>query len=127
MGLSLKQQLAARPDVRQREVSLRSAGGEPLTVAIRRVTVGERDELIKEYGLGSANGAERGAEASIAIVRLALVTPDGEQPITEEEVRAMPAAIVDEVAQAILDFNGWTKAGKAALDDQFRAPAGSPV
>jgi hypothetical protein len=120
MALSLKEQLAARPDARQRTVELKSVGGEPLTVTVRRVTVAERDQLVKEFRLGTADGAERGADASIAIVTMALVSPNGDVPITEEEVRAMPAAIVDEVAQSIMDFNGWTKAGKAALDDQFR-------
>lgn len=127
MGLSLKQQLAARPDVRQKDVSLTVLGGEPMTVTIRRLTVGERDQLMKDYKLGTQDGTVRESEAQIAVVALALVPDEGEERVTLEEVRAMPAAIVDEVSQAILDFNGWTKAGKAALDDQFRAAAGPAV
>lgn len=120
MGLSLKAQLAARPDARERELTLSSITGEPITVTIRRLTVHERDRLIKEYKMGNADGADQAVDASVAIVTMALVTPSGDDPTTEEEVRAMPAAIVDEVAKAVMDFNGWTKAGKAALDDQFR-------
>lgn len=124
MGVSLKEQLSNRPDAREREVKLTSVGGEPLTVTVRRLSVFERDQLIKEFKIGSEEGKDKGVEASVAIVAMALVqTPS----ITVEEVRAMPAAIVDEVASHIMDFNGWTKAGKAALDDQFRAPAGTPV
>jgi len=124
MGKSLKEQLAARPDAREREVFLNAVGGDPLAVTIRRLTVTERDKLIKEFKLGSDEGKERGVDASIAIVTLALVQ---EPPITKEEVEAMPAAIVDEVATHVMDFNGWSVKGKRELDDQFRAPAGPPV
>lgn len=118
MGLSLKQQLMSRPDARERTVMLKCVEGEPLQVTVRRLTVGERDKLIKEYGMGTEDGKSKGTEASIAIVCMALVE---ESPLTQEEVQAMPAAIVDEIAQAVMEFNGWTKVGKAALDDQFRA------
>jgi hypothetical protein len=127
MGQSLKEQLAARPDVRQKEVSLSSLGGAPLTVTIRRLTVGERDVLMAEYKLGTPEGVARGSEAQTAIVCMALMPNDGETPTTLEEVRAMPAALVDEISGHVLDFNGWTKASKAALDDQFRPAAGSTV
>lgn len=124
MGKSLKDQLAARPDAREREVQLTSVGGEPLTVTVRRLSVIERDRLIKEFKLGSDEGKERGVEASVAIVTLALVQ---EPPVTMEDVQAMPAAVVDEVATHVMDFNGWSVKGKRELDDQFRAPAGPSV
>jgi len=124
MGKSLKEQLAGRPDAREREVSLTSVGGDPLTVTVRRLTVSERDKLIKEYKLGTDEGKERGTDASIAIVAMALVQ---DPPVTDEDVRAMPAAIVDEVATAVMEFNGWSVKGKRELDDQFRAPAGPSV
>lgn len=127
MGQSLKQQLAARPDVRQKEISLLALGGEPMTVTIRRLSVAERDQLIAEYKLGTADGVTRGSEAQVAIVCMAILPVNGEEPMTLEEVRAMPAALVDEVSGHVLEFNGWTKAGKAALDDQFRPAAGSAV
>jgi hypothetical protein len=120
MAQSLKQQLANRPDATQRTIALTSVVGEPITVTIRRVTVQQRDRLIRDYHLGADAAKEEAVAASIAIVTMALVAPEGEEPVTEEEVRAMPAAIVDEVATAVMDFNGWTKVGKAALDDQFR-------
>ena len=123
MGLSLKQQLANRPDVRQKQLELTSLGGEPLTVTIRRLTVGERDVLMKDYQLGTAEGAARGVEASMGIVMMSVVSEEGEGPLTAEEVQAMPAALVDEIATAVMAFNGWTKASKAALDDQFRPTA----
>jgi len=124
VGKTLKEQLAGRPDARERDVLLHAAGGEPLGVTIRRLTVTERDRLIKEYKLGSDEGKDRGMEASIAIVTLAVVQ---DPPITREDVEAMPAAIVDEVATLIMDFNGWSTKGKRELDDQFRAPAGPSV
>ncbi len=127
MAASLKSQLANRPDAREKDITLKSVGGDPITATIRRLTIHERDALIKEFKIGDSNGDEHNMGASIAIVTRALVTPAGEEALTEEEVRAMPAAIVDEVAAAVMDFNGWTRAGKAALDDQFRPAAGPAV
>jgi hypothetical protein len=46
---------------------------------------------------------------------------------TFDELQQAPAAFVDEVAGQIMDFNGWTAQGKAALDDTFRPSAGSPI
>lgn len=119
---SLKQQLAERSDVREKEIELTSLGGEPMHVTIRRVTVGERDRVMHEYKLGTEEGKGMQADASVAIVCLALVSPEGET-ITREDVHAMPATVVDEIAKHVMEFNGWTKGGKAVLDDQFRSPA----
>ncbi len=120
---SLKQQLATRPDWKQKDVDLTSLDGEPLTVTIQRLTILQRDELITRYKFGTAE--QDNLNGTIAMIAMSVVP--GDDPVTEEEVRAMPAKLVDELAVAIMAYNGWTKAGKAALDDQFRPAAGPAV
>jgi hypothetical protein len=122
MGLSLKEQLAARPDAMQRDyplTTIEKKDGVAVVITVRRMLISEREELMRKYHLGDEAGAiEDRIAATIAIVARALVPP-----ISEEEVRALPAAVIDEVALLIQDFNGWTKRGKAELDDQFRHSA----
>ena len=117
MAKSLKEQLRTRPDAREKTFTIDTLGGEPYECTIRRLTVSERDTLVREYQLGERDVA-RGQEASIALCAQALVDPEGGW--TLEEVRAMPAALVDAIANEVMAFNGWTAKAKAALDDQFR-------
>lgn len=121
MAKSLKQQLLERPDAREKSITVGYDGEEPLTCSIKRITIAERDRLMKDYGFGSGD-KERAAEAQCALVAAVLVPADGET-YTTEEVRGWPAAIVDSISLQAMEFNGWTIKGKAALDDQFRPSA----
>lgn len=122
MAASLRQQLANRPDVREKDISLVSLGGEPMTVKIRRLTVAERDRIVKEFKL--ANGeVSSGVDASLAIVTMGVVPAEGDPPLTKDDVLSMPASLIDEIGKAIMEFNGWSEAGRAQLADQFRASA----
>lgn len=125
MAASLKQQLASRPDVREREITLTTLGGEPMKVTIRRLTIAERDKVVKEFKAMGTDANGSGIDASIAIVQIGVVSPD--EPLTKEDVLAMPAVVIDEIGKAIMDFNGWSEAGRAQLADQFRPTAGSAV
>jgi hypothetical protein len=120
---SLKQQLLERPDAREKAIEVRAFASEPpYTCTIRRLTVSERDLLMKDYELGQGD-SQKAVEASIAIVAMAVVPGEGEERYTTDDVRQMPAAIVDLIAGEVMEFNGWTKRAKAALDDQFRPSA----
>lgn len=122
MALSLREQLINRTDARERDYVLKCIQGDPVTVTVRRFGLGERDELIKKYKLGTKQSQEEASASAIQIVAQGMVPA-----LTEQEVRELPAAVVDEVAQSIMDFNGWTERGKAELSDQFRATNGSAV
>jgi hypothetical protein len=116
MAKSLKQQLRERPDAREKVLTLDVLGGEPFECTIQRLTVMERDQLVTTYQLGH-DGAQ-GRDAAIALVMVSVIDPEG--ALTIEEVRAMPAALVDAIATEALAFNGWTAKSQAALADQFR-------
>lgn len=92
-------------------------GGEVAT--IRRLTVGERNKLSDRFKLGSkdpdAGKDGDGITYGIAIVALSVVPAMSEQDVVE-----LPAAIIDELAGKILDFNGWTERSRKEHADQFR-------
>lgn len=120
---SLKERLQARADVSQQTIKLQSADGEE--AVIRRLSVAERNQLVARFKLGMSDAKqsdESGLTYAVAIIALSLVPGE-----TEEDVLAYPAAVADELAEKIMEFNGWTERSRKELADQFRASAGSSV
>lgn len=117
MGMTLREQLATRPDLKEKEVVLQSTamnGTPPIAVTIRRVTVGERKGLVARAGINTDTPDH--VAFGIELVALSLVPS-----ASVEEVQEMPAAVVDELSALITEFNGWTRKGQAAEADAFRA------
>ena len=83
-------------------------------IVIRRLKLRERNELLK--GRGKADDLEAGVELSKQIIARALIDPI----LTTDEVDELPAAIVDLIAKEVIDYNGWTQEGQAAIADHFR-------
>lgn len=110
---TLKEQLAARSDMRERDVELPEFN---LAVRIRRMTIGERKMITERFKLGQ-NGADP-IGAGIAVTAMSLVPP-----CSEDDIKEMPSAVVDAVTDKINQFNGWTKKGDAENVDQFRPTA----
>ena len=120
---SLKERLQARTDVSQQTVVLQSAGGEE--AVIRRLTVAERNQLVDRFKIGTTDqkpSDESGMTYAIAIIALSLVPQE-----TEEDVLTYPAAVADELAEKIMEFNGWTERSRKELADQFRPTTGPTV
>lgn len=115
---SLKERLAATPDLLTRCVKV--ADGK-LECTIRRLTMRERDEYAAKYKnvKDAVVDQQQASDGVKALIALALVEP----PTTAEDLADLPASVIEELAKAIVDFNGWTREGRAALADQFRAPA----
>jgi len=113
---SLKERLAKRADLTNKEIE---CYGEKFK--IRRLTVSERDNILKgnESNKNGAGEYERGALMSRKVVEVGLVEPK----TTFEELGELPAVIVEGIAKEIMDFNGWSVDGQKALGDQFRPPA----
>lgn len=119
MAMSLRDQLAARPDLKEKTVELQSTamnGTPPVTATIRRVTVGERKQLVAKSGLNTDKPDN--VAFGIELVSISLVPP-----VPIDEVMDMPAAVIDELSALITDFNGWSRKEQAALADSFRATA----
>ncbi len=110
---TLKERLAAAPDLLQKTIPVTGLG----EVTIRRLTVRERDEVLKDQKQFNGDDTAKGSAVSCRVVAAALVEPK----TTMEELIDMPATIVEEIAMAIMHFNGWTDQGRRALEDQFRA------
>lgn len=110
---TLKEQLASRSDMRERDIELPEFG---LSVRIRRMTIGERKMITERFKLGQTGSDPIGA--GIAVTAMSLVPP-----CTEDEIKEMPSAVVDVVTEKINQFNGWTKKGDAENVDQFRPTA----
>ena len=118
---SLKERLQTRVDISQKEIVLESAGGEKVT--IRRLLLSERNTLMNRFtkeGVGQTG--EDKASYSVAVISLSVVPPE-----FEEDILQLPAAVADELAEKIMDFNGWTERGRKELADQFRTTTGPSV
>jgi len=120
---TLKERLASVPDITEKAIETEIG-----VVRIRRLTVRERDLLLKDHKTASTNGdgrseMERGSAVSRQMVAAGMVDPSA----TYEELLDMPAAFVESIAKEIMAFNGWSVQGRAALDDSFRPPAGSAI
>ncbi len=117
---SLKERLANRPDLTEKTITI---AGEKMK--IRRLTVRERDNVLKDKGpkADGSNNYEAGAMMSRQVVAAGLIEPT----TTFQELDDLPAAIVEDIAKEIMEFNGWSVQGQKTLDDQFRTPAGPPV
>lgn len=83
-------------------------------VIIRRLKLSERNALLNEKR--ESGDLQAGLALTRAIVAKAMVDP----PVTVEEVEELPAALVDLISKAVMEFNGWTKEGQAAIADHFR-------
>ena len=105
-----KEQLLRMSDDQRKNVSLNGMGD----LVIRRLKLKERNELLR--GRGEQTDMESGLVLSRLIIARALVEP----LLTPEEVDELPAAVVDLLSKEIMDFNGWTKEGQAAVADHFR-------
>ena len=120
---SLRERLQQRADVAQKTIQLTTAGGEE--AVIRRLTVAERNQLVERFNLGTAEPKPSdtlGTTYAIAIIALSLVPQE-----TEADVLEFSATVADELAEKIMDFNGWTERGRKELADQFRPTAGPTV
>ena len=113
---TLKERLKNAPDVLTKSVKIEGIG----EVTIRKLTVGERDEMIKNRPVGdNVDNIAIGTEISKKIIIIGMVEPT----TTEPELLEIPASIVDKIAQEIMDFNGWTDQSRRSLEDQFRSTA----
>lgn len=112
MAESLKEQLQKRPDLREQEITLDPFD---LKVTIRRMTVGERKKIYAQFG---GKTSEHAQDISGEILKISVIPA-----LTDEDIEAMPTAVVEKLSDAIMDFNGWSKKGAAEHADQFRPTA----
>lgn len=113
MGMTLKEYLANKPDARQKEFTI---PGTEVTVTLRRISVGERKQLVQRFKLNTPQADQDGA--GIAMIAMSVLPV-----MTEEEVEQLPQFYAEILAQEINEYNGWTKRGAAELADQFRPTA----
>ena len=117
---TLKEQLLNAPDLMRKTVKVAEGAA---TVMIRRFTVGERDELLalmKSVKEGDVTG--NSALNAAVVVRGTI-----DSGLAESDIQGLPASVVTEIVDAIMEFNGWSARARAALGDQFRTSARSTV
>lgn len=118
--MTLKEQLATMPDARTTTVPLQGAA---MAVTLRRLTMHERDELLKRHKTTDAKDAAQASSLTQEVIAMALVAP----ATTIADMAELPATILDEIGELVMDFNGWSAKGRAALADQFRPQSGPAV
>src|SRR3990167_2343101 len=108
-GMSmLKERLMMAPDILEKKIKVLNGS---IEVTIRRLTVSERDEILKDRVVDSEITPKSSSDQSCRVVAPGMSDPK----TTFDELQQAPAAFVDEVAGQIMNFNGWTTQGKAAL------------